>query len=237
VPREWIEGTGFEASPADRAEPYLVYQSRDYQHLLVMPTGSEQVWVLNLIDRKVYDVPRNRVVITGRGAEVTSAPAEEIGLFEKTGADIVFAAGGETVRIYPAAPLTGEIELSTLLAKKPEYLEAAGEYRPDPGALARIREAGPLRVVVFFGTWCSSCSRHLPTLIQTLEQADNPALVTRYIAVDEKLTVPKEEIDRFRVHTTPTVIVLQGDREIGRIDGLPELSMDQDLAAIVARGR
>jgi thiol-disulfide isomerase/thioredoxin len=234
VPREWQEATGFEASPVGSEEPYLVYQSRDFQNLLVIPPGTDSAWVLALPDKRVFAIPRGRVSLTGVGADVTSAQPVERGAFAKTGADIVFQAGEENIRVYPWAPLVGEVPLTTLLVKKKEYAESAAEYTPDSVAVRIVKgRREPAEIMVFFGTWCSTCRKHLPELIRVLEDADNPALTARFIAVDENLTNPRDLIDRFEVHTTPTVVVLAGTREIGRIAGLPKTTMDRDLAAIL----
>ena len=238
VPRDWAEAPGFEASPVEVEDFYLVYQSRDFQNLLVLPSGSDEAFVLQLLETAVYMIPRGRVVITGTGAEVTSARPEERGVFVRNGSDIVFDAGDQKIRVYPGAPMTGEIPVSTLLAKKKDYAEAVQDYRPDPVAVARLKETKkPLEIVVFFGTWCSTCRRHLPELIKGLVEADNPVLAVRYIAVDENLSTPKEEIERFRVHVTPTVVVLEGGREVGRLDGLPKSTLDKDLADLIWQNR
>jgi thiol-disulfide isomerase/thioredoxin len=235
IPSDWQEARGFEATPVGSEEPLLVYQSRDFQKLLVVPLAGDEAWVLDLAGKRVAGIPRGRLSITGNGAEVSSARATSRGTFTKTGADILFQAGDLDIRVGPWAPLTGDVPLETLLSKKKEYAEAAAAYEPDPGALARIGgESRPLEVVAFFGTWCSSCRKYLPALIRSLEMAENPRLAVRYIAVDENLSTPKEEIERHRVHVTPTFVVLEGGREIGRIEGTPRSTVEKDLAAILA---
>jgi thiol-disulfide isomerase/thioredoxin len=235
IPTDWQEARGFEATPVGSEEPFLVYQSRDFQNLLVVPLTGEAAWVLDLAGKRVASIPRGRLSITGGGAVVSSAVATPLGAFTKTGADILFQADSLDIRVGPWAPLTGEVPLETLFAKKKEYAEAAAAYVPDPGALARIGDdSRTLEVVAFFGTWCSSCRKYLPALIRSLELAGNPRLSTRYIGVDENLTTPKDEIDRHRVHVTPTFVILSGGRELGRIEGTPKTTVEKDLAAILA---
>jgi thiol-disulfide isomerase/thioredoxin len=237
IPSEWQEARGFEATPVGSEEPFLVYQSRDFQSLLVVPLVGEEAWVLDLAGKRVAGIPRRRLSITGEGAVVSSATATSRGTFTKTGADILFQAGDLDIRVGPFAPLTGEVPLETLLAKKKEYASAAADYVPDPGALARISgENRPLEIKAFFGTWCSSCRKYLPALIRSVEMAANPKVTVRYISVDENLSTPKDEIDRYKVHTTPTFIVLgDGGRELGRLEGIPQTTVEKDLAAILAR--
>lgn len=237
VPSDWDEARGFEATPVGSEEPFLVYQSRDFQNLLVVPLTGEAAWILDLAGKRVASIPRGRLSITGTGAVVSSAVASPMGAFTKTGADILFQADSLDIRVGPWAPLTGEMSLETILARKKEYGEAAAAYVPDPGALVRIAEdSRTLEIVAFFGTWCSSCRKYLPAMIRSLEMAGNPRLTVRYIGVDENLTTPKEEIDRHKVHVTPTFVVLDGGRELGRIEGIPKTTVEKDLAAILAAG-
>ncbi len=88
--------------------------------------------------------------------------------------------------------------------------------------------------MVFFGTWCGFCKRWLPRFLATLDAAANPDIQVRFIGVSETGGEPKADIKQYRVTETPTFIVRQDGREIGRIEAEPtSASIEEDLAAIL----
>lgn len=77
-----------------------------------------------------------------------------------------------------------------------------------------------LHLVVLFGFWCHDSEREVPRLIKTLAQARLASV--QYIAVDRNKKAPGDLHQRYDLKYTPTVILLDGTQEIGRIIEQPE---------------
>jgi hypothetical protein len=77
----------------------------------------------------------------------------------------------------------------------------------------------------------------IPGLIKTLELAANPKIHAVYVGVDEDMKEPESEIRASSLSKTPSVIVLQSGRELGRIEEKCTTTIEADLAAILASKR
>lgn len=85
-------------------------------------------------------------------------------------------------------------------------------------------------VVALFGTWCHDSEREVPRLIKLLNQADNPNISLKLIAVNTQ----KEAPEHYQLKYTPTFIIYdENQQELGRIIERPKESLSQDLSAIV----
>jgi thiol-disulfide isomerase/thioredoxin len=233
----WPEAPGYEVSIlGDPGMQARVFQSADYRRLLVHPDRGSEAWVLDLVGGTVAGVPRAAVKVTPPGAVLdASAAASARGSFARAGAEISFKAGSLTIQLAPQKPLVGEVSLATLLARKKDYVAAAAAYRPDPVAVAILKNrTAPVDIVVFFGTWCSNCKRWLPTFIRTMELAANPRIRVRYVAVDEDSNQPRSELNKYKIDKTPTFILLVKGREVGRIVERPRLAIEKDLVDLLA---
>lgn len=69
-------------------------------------------------------------------------------------------------------------------------------------------------VLDFWGTWCQPCRTLRPHLEQLADQlADRWRLVAVHVEANEDL------VERYEVTTTPTLVMLHGGREVGRVTG------------------
>ncbi len=235
-PPPWTLAPGYEVSVSDASVLGQVYRSPDFRKLLVLLEPGSEVWILDLTDRQVRTIKPAALDHTDHGVrphdDAVQTPA---GTFTQSNAEISFKAGRLAIRLLPQPPLVGEVTREELLRRKPDYARAAAAFGPDSVQVARIRKhAKPVEIVAFFGTWCPSCRRWLPQFLRTMELAANPKIKIRYIAVSEGYKEPRAEIDRYDMHLTPSFIIMDGKREVGRIKGKPRLSMERDLAELLA---
>jgi thiol-disulfide isomerase/thioredoxin len=130
--------------------------------------------------------------------------------------------------------MVGPVTPEALRRDKPEYFHAASKYVP-AAADVKVLQAvtGETKIVVFFGTWCLICKHYLPHLLKTVEAAANPRITLEYVGVTEDHREPADLLKRYGVNATPTFVVLQGGKEIGRITEEPDDSVEADLAAIL----
>jgi thiol-disulfide isomerase/thioredoxin len=232
----WLDAPGYEAAIEDHGETGgLVFTSSDYQELLLVPDQGALAYLFLLRDMEAAVIPRSDVKVGEEGAVVSpETHPSSLGSFSREGAEITFGSDSLRIRIGPKPDLVGEVTLDSILARKPGYRSMAAEYKPEPGAIAEIRNRNsPAEILVFFGTWCPVCSRRLPLFIKTMEEAANPRIRVRYVAIDEKYSEPEQMIRAYRIHITPSFIVLADSVEVGRIEKKPRVSLEQDLARIL----
>ena len=212
-----------------------VYDSDDYQRMLLVVDDQASAAVIDLATATVYTIPREGVEFREDGTASSDETTEVYCCpFDQIGATLEFVWESTTIAIEPLPPMIGATDLDQVLAIKPSYAVAASAYEPDSTIIARLREfATPTEIHVYFGTWCHLCKKLVPPLIGTLEKAGNPALRAKYIGVNEELTEPADEIEEDFITTTPTVVLLQGTRELGRIEEEASTSIEADLLELL----
>jgi hypothetical protein len=84
---------------------------------------------------------------------------------------VVFQVGERSARLSPTPPLLGPQPAKAILRHTPEYARGAQAYQPDPQVIARLR-ASPraARIEVYFGSWCSFCTRFLPCVLRVEQE-------------------------------------------------------------------
>jgi thiol-disulfide isomerase/thioredoxin len=134
--------------------------------------------------------------------------------------------------------LMGRITIAELYRAFPVFREDAEAYHPQTDALRTIgRTRTPTRIVAFLGTWCLASQGEIPALLKTLELAANPGITLEIYAVDHYMDDGTGLAATMGVVASPTVVVFQGGREVGRIRGLARESMEEDLARILDTAR
>ena len=110
------------------------------------------------------------------------------------------------------------------------------EYTPDAAQLAYLKANLPkYHIVVFMGTWCDDSHYLIPKLEKVLQLAGYPMQqYVMYGADREKKTIGKEH-EKYGITLVPTIILFDGQQEIGRITESVSNSIEADLAAIISR--
>lgn len=233
----WTESVSFFVKNA--GEPIgtaHVYDSDDFQRMLVLFEDREQAAVLDLATASVSTIPADSLHATENESVLRSPEgiADYLAPLEQNDGTLSFQWDETPIVVEPVPPLIGPVERERIFAVKPTYETAAEKYEPAPEAVAALREVEtPTEIRVFFGTWCHSCKEFVPPLIGILDAAGSDRFTAHFIGVDEDLTEPADEIERSYVSTTPTIVVLQNGREIGRIENEPLESIEVDLVAIL----
>ncbi len=215
-----------------------VFDSADYQHLLLIAPPWPEALVLTLSTGDVHTFPAASVLgEDGRPRRIDPAAGAWVASFTTHGdGRITFGTTDLDYTIEPAAPLVGEVSVQVLFNRQPVYARGAAAYRPDPAMVARLAGiAADVEIVAFFGTWCQVCKKHLPALISTIDHANNPHLQLRPIAVSEDGAEPADWIDACGAgYATPTFVVRIDGEEIGRIEEEPRGSIEANLVQILA---
>jgi hypothetical protein len=67
-----------------------------------------------------------------------------------------------------------------------------------------------------------------------MESADNKNIHVVYINVDRQKKEPSELLAGLNITSVPTMIVISGGQEIGRLVETPKIGVEQDLADILS---
>jgi hypothetical protein len=69
--------------------------------------------------------------------------------------------------------------------------------------------------------------------MKSLELANSKFIKTAYIGTDRKKKNPEKFLNQFNIKYIPTVVVLKGNKEVGRIEEKPLLPIEADVVQIL----
>lgn len=159
----------------------------------------------------------------------------DLGPYRLEGGHVLFAVGARAARLKPTPPLVGRHTAASLLRHTPEYARAAKAYQPDAAAVAALRARGrPAQVEVYFGSWCSFCTRFLPGVLRVEQELAGSGIEFVYQGLPPPPAAwMTPEAVRHRVKKLITGIVLVDGREVARIVGngwiVPEKALVETL--------
>ena len=212
----------------DRVAAILVVTSKLPEPVLLQPRSGtvETVSLMSLARR-----PDGAIDVLA-DAELGSA-----GRFTLEGEDVRFTVGGKGAVLKPKPFLLGLHEAGELLADKPEYARGARAYRPYEPSVATLRAVErPVRVRIYFGSWCPACGRWVPPLLKVVEQLEGSQVGFEFYGLPENFAgEPAAEADKVR--GVPTGIVYVGGREIGRLDGAAAWKIPEATLVDIVNGK
>ncbi len=88
-----------------------------------------------------------------------------------------------------------------------------------------------LSIEIYFGTWCHDSQREVPRLLKALAKHDNIPL--QLTLLDHQKSDPQGQAKIKKVKYTPTFIIYQDQREIGRIIERPKVSLIADITQFI----
>ncbi len=218
-----------------------VITSREPELLAVLAPAFEAVPVVDFESAGLAAMQRGAFQLSTDGAEATSAapePGEPEGSWARVGPDghLLLQWRGHSLLIAPHQGSGGEIETADVWDTVPLWRSLKDAYSPDPEAVAALAAVDrDVDLTVAFGTWCGDSRREVPALLATLEAADNPHLRLRLVSILRGFTEPLDFVRDQRLTNVPTVMVREGERELGRVvETAPSGKIEQDLVAILA---
>ncbi|MEX0844330.1 MAG: hypothetical protein WD022_03575 [Balneolaceae bacterium] len=113
------------------------------------------------------------------------------------------------------------------------YME---RYQPSEAALEYLAtQKDSIKLIIFLGDWCKESKKYLPGLMKTLGLVDSGFIRTEYIGVDPQKKIPKSFLKMYEIKYIPTVVVLKGNVELGRIEEKPHELIETDLVQILKK--
>jgi len=189
---------------------------------VVVLSGNGAGFVLDRPTQSVRRLMKNLALESAAGSMtlLPGAAGEPLaGGYQTDGAGVRFSDSAHGYFVLPKPPLIGDVTAEKILAHSPEYRLAMDQYAPSQAALEQIRRCSPAaRIEVFYGSWCPFCRRHVPRLLRALELAKGSPLSVRLVALPKGFSQEKVATER-GVQRVPTLIVYDGMREVGRLQG------------------
>lgn len=229
---DWVLEVG--GAPATKAEVY--FSQRVPAFLIVAPELSAPTLVLPR-ERSVNTVSFMKLAKRGGTIDVLAdAQVTPVGRFTQQGEGVSFAIDGKTAVLKPRAHLLGTQDLAGMLEYSPDYRRKAASYSPDAAALSALKGiAAPVKVRVYFGSWCPYCSQHVPHLLRVAEELEGSRVSFEFYGLPQGEGFSSDPAaKRDDVHAVPTGIVYVGGKEAGRIEGGEWSKPEQTLREIVA---
>lgn len=199
-----------------------IYQSKVAAAILIRAGALDSPVLLSPRGGTVETVSIMSLNMQPTGAIDILADAQLIpqGRFKIEGEEIVFSVDGHAARLKTKPPLTGPQDSEGMVSHSPTYRGTADAYTPDPKVLDRLRsQASPVRVKVFFGSWCPFCKQYVPRMIKVDELLQGSKVKVEYYGLPQPPFNDDPAAKAENVGGVPTGIVYVGDREVGRIQG------------------
>jgi hypothetical protein len=130
-------------------------------------------------------------------------------------------------------PVTGEISASQLLTEYPQFRSYYEQYQPGASEIAAVKSLSGKTLIVLLGTWCQDSEREVPRLLKLLDLSGVKLESLSLHGVNYNKQEPNNLHQQYDLKYTPTIILMQGENELGRVVEKPMLSLGEDLASFV----
>lgn len=113
----------------------------------------------------------------------------------------------------------------------------APDYAPDTATVKTLvppASAGDVRYTVIGGAWCGDSKSEMPKVYKLFAALGVPPEKITLIGVDRQKKEPSGNAGKFSVQRVPTLVVMKGGGELGRIVEFPKESWEKDLLKLFA---
>jgi thiol-disulfide isomerase/thioredoxin len=133
------------------------------------------------------------------------------------------------------AEVTGWVDAGRLIGPEfPSFLERYDTVQVNTDIVEMIARMHPdIDILVFLGSWCGDSRREVPRLVKIVRSAGLPEARVRYYGLDRTKKSADGLTDTYRIERVPTVILLRGGEELGRVVELPRSTLEGDLFEIL----
>jgi hypothetical protein len=141
---------------------------------------------------------------------------------------------GSTERpLAQSEPLTGVISAGQLIAEYPQFRAGYEKYHPSTAELSAARALTGKSLIVLFGTWCHDSEREVPRLLKLLDLSGVKLHNLSLYGVNYNKQEPNNLHKTYNLKHSPTMVLLQGKQELGRVVETPKVSWGEDLASLI----
>jgi hypothetical protein len=126
------------------------------------------------------------------------------------------------------------------LNKEPSFTwmgRGRAAYQPDESKITALKKLNDqyktYTMVVFMGTWCDDSRNLIPKLEKVIDEVGFPTSRLTMYGVDREKTTTGGQERQYRITNVPTIILMDGEKEIGRITESVKNSIEADLAELL----
>jgi hypothetical protein len=131
-------------------------------------------------------------------------------------------------------PFTGLISASQLITEYPQFRSVYEQYQPSSAEMAAVKSISGKSLIVLFGTWCHDSEREVPRLLKLLDLSGVKLQSLSLYGVNYNKQEPSNLHQQYNLQHSPTIILLQGESELGRVVEKPIVSLGEDLAGFIS---
>ena len=148
------------------------------------------------------------------------------------GKGVSFKVDNRQVELKQKPPLLGSQDLKGMKDYSRDYVRLAKEYKPSQTFIDSLRQqSGPVRVEVYFGSWCPFCQQMVPRMMRVAEELAGSRIEVEFYGLPQGDAFSKDpNAKRLKITGVPTGVVYVGDKEVGRIQTngwkIPELTIN-----------
>lgn len=97
-----------------------------------------------------------------------------------------------------------------------------------------LNENPNIKFVFFSGSWCGDSFHQMPDFMNIVEAVNLNPIRLDIIGVTRDKTEPNLDIKKYKIKYLPTLIILNGENEIGRIIETPDNNWIDDIFLILS---
>jgi len=126
--------------------------------------------------------------------------------------------------------------LMALPEMKDSYTVAYASYKTDVRSIRLLQPAAQnFEVIIVLGIWCGDSRLQVPRFYKVLDEIGIPEDQITLISVNEMKKAAPGLIEELEIERVPTFIIMDGNKEIGRIVESPVKTLEEDLVEIVTQ--
>ena len=112
-------------------------------------------------------------------------------------------------------------------------------YKPNADCVTNLTAVkDTIQLMVFVGTWCEDSQIVFPQLLKMLDQVGFDMKRLTVIGIDRKKTTLGSLTQALGVTKAPTIMVLKGGKEIGRVEEFGKYGIyDKELAEVLVNAK
>ena len=226
----------FELGGQDLSHAEVFHSERAGAFLIMAPELSSPV-LLGTRTGTVESVHLMKVARRGDGTVdlLADATFDQSGRFRLEGQEVVFDVKGQAAKLKRKPDLIGFHKPDKLRDYKSDYAYRADQYTPSPTDVKALKAVSKdVKVLIYFGSWCPTCSRLVPNVIKVNEELAGSKVQFQYYGLPHQMnTDPRTSQDKIK--GVPTGIVYVGGKEVGRL-GVKELASPESAIRSLVGG-
>lgn len=148
---------------------------------------------------------------------------------------VLFSCQSNSITMSSTEELVGDVSPQQLLASQPSFMLEYQAYQPQASEVAAIKRITGKTITVLFGTWCHDSEREVPRLLKLFDAAQLNYDNIQLIAVNRNKQEPSGRYHKLKLRYTPTIILYDGEKELGRVIEKPIKTLGEDLSILLAQ--